>query len=187
MSILSRGRIVTPISGEVDDEDWRNQVQAQLDRITDIINGGIEFGDPQDPADPTSQTILAGADDTTAGAHNGTPGNVLTSFVELNLTAAGIKDTQCFHNLYLDTPGYTVPVAGEPNCRWLIAGIMHDGATTLDGTSTVALDVTFVGGNVTANSIFLRTNIVLGGTNITLHADHPLQVTLMFFRATRGE
>jgi GNAT superfamily N-acetyltransferase len=49
------------------------------------------------------------------------------------------------------------------------------------------LDVGFLGDAVTVNSIKLRFNLVLGGTSLTVNPTHPIQVTLFFTRATRGE
>ena len=180
MAEITTGRLTSDVSLE--------NIQAQLDRIIQVVNTDIEFGDPQNPKDPTSETLLAGFDFGTpvVDQHNGTPSNIRGSWVEAKLTSAGITDVLCTHNLYLNTPGYTLPVSGEPNCRWLLFGMMHDG-TNIDGTSTAALDVGFLGDAVTVNSIKLRFNLVLGGTALTVDAPHPIQVTLFFTRATRGE
>ena len=112
--------------GRLGREPTSEQLAAQLDHVVQVLNQEIEFGDPADPNDPTSATIKAGATATT-GAHNGTLANISGSWVEISLTATGNTDATCYHNLYLSSPQYAVPVTGEPNCRWQVHGIMHDG------------------------------------------------------------
>ncbi len=180
MSLIDAGRLGTG--------PRELQQQAQIDRIIAFANGDIEIGDPQDPFNTTSAAILAGATNTT-GAHNGTIVNLAGSWVEISLTSTGITNATCYHNLYpdsADTSVWTVPVTGEPNCRWAIKGKMHDG-TSDDGTSFYDVDVMFIGGTVAVNAIDLRFNLILGGTSITVGGDNPVLVTLWFTRATRGE
>ena len=157
--------------------------QRQIENIIKILNSEIEFGEPQDPEDLTS-TKLAGA--TGTGAHNGTPGNILGSWVEIQLTSTGITETTCNHNLYINEPDYTVPVTGQPNCRWSVWGVQHDG-TAADATSFLDVGVSFLSGTVSANAVDLRFNLTSSGTAATVDADHPVLVTLFFIRATRGE
>ncbi len=167
-------------------------LQAQQQRIVDEFNGRVSFGDPQNPKDPTSQTILAG-DYSSAREdnRNGFIANMEGAWVEVSLTAT-ITDKTCTHNLYLGEPTYTsgttqaVPVSGEPNCRWMIMGIMHDG-TNKDGTTTAGVDVVFMGGTVSVNAISLRFIVRSGGTALTVGSSNPVQVSLFFIRATRGE
>ena len=157
-------------------------IAQQLDHLLSIVDQRIEFGEPQDSSDPTS-AVRAGSTSTT---HNGTLSNIAGSWVEIALTATGITNATCYHNLYQTNPQYTVPVTGEPNCRWQIHGIMHDG-TNADATSTLSVDVFFVGGAVNTDDISLRFVVATGGTALTIDGDHPVLVTLFFTQATRGE
>ena len=160
----------------------------QIGEILRVIDDQIEFGEPQNPNDPTN-TQLAGAATTTSPevtGHNGTRSNILGSWVEIELTSAAITDVICTHNLFLHDPDYVVPVTGEPNCRWLNFGVMHDG-TNGDGTSVWELDVFFEGGAVTANAITLRFRLANVGTTYTIGANNQVLVTLFFIRATRGQ
>ena len=159
-------------------------VAEQVDELLRVVDQEIEFGEPQDPTDPTA-TGLAGAMGA-AGAHNGTLANIAGSFVETALTVTGLTTVTCSHNLYLEYPEYTVPVSGQPNCRWLMFGVMHDG-TGQDATSRLAVDVAFMGDTVNTDDIQLRFNLQLFGTAITVGSSNPVLVTLFFTRATRGE
>lgn len=159
-------------------------VAEQVDEILRVVDDKIEFGEPQDPSDPTA-TGLAGAMGA-AGAHNGTLSNIAGSWVEISLTATGLTTQTCIHNLYSDLSQYTVPVTGEPNCRWLLFGLMHDGQGQ-DGTSGLDLDIAFLGDTVAANSIQLRVDLSTVGTAVTVDGTHPALITLFFTRATRGE
>lgn len=157
--------------------------QEQLDQVINVINGDIEFGDPQDPNDPTSTTRAGG---TGSGSHNGTLSNIMGSWVDVSLTSANVTKVACNHNLYLNSPEHTVSVSGEPNCRWLIFGIMHDNQGE-DSTSSLDVSVSFLGDTVSVNSIELRFDPTTAGTAVTIDADHPILVTLFFTRASRGE
>lgn len=110
----------------------------QLGEAVYVLDDKLEFGDPLDPNNPQSTTLAGG---TGAGAHNGSPGNVWGSRVELEVGGAGAElntPITCHHNLYLNEPEYAVPVAGVPNVRWFVAGWQHDSATR---TLWDALDV----------------------------------------------
>lgn len=179
---MGRVHRVTPVGGDRS-FDPRDQ---QITEIMRVVDDQVEFGEPQDPNDPTSTTLagVMGA----AGAHNGTHSNISGSWVEISLTAAvpTIIDKDCVHNLYLHDPDYTVPNTAEPNCRWLVFGIMHDG-TGGDGTSYWNLDVFFEGGTVAANELPLRFRLEnAGGQAYTIGAANPVIVTLFFTRATQG-
>jgi len=99
---------------------------ATAERVGDALRAldkGISFGTPQDPADDTS-TDLAGS---TAAEHPGTLENITGSWVEVeidNNTLPTLDEViTCHHNLNVP-----VAVAGEPNVRWIVMGIQHDGA-----------------------------------------------------------
>jgi hypothetical protein len=118
-----------------------NNPQSIIDMVTEVtgvVDRNIEFGEPLDPNDPGSTTLAGG---TGAGAHNGTPGNIFGSWVELEVGGQGAElntPLVCRHNLFLDDPEYAVPVAGSPNVRWSVWGWQHDNATR---TLWDALDV----------------------------------------------
>ena len=162
-------------------------VAEQVDELLQVLDDKVEFGEPQNPKDATDtpSRILAGTV-AVEDAHNGTTSNIAGSWIESALTVSGLTTVTCTHNLYLDSPQYTVPVTGEPNCRWLPFGVMHDG-TGKDATSRMAVDVAFMGDTVSANAIALRFNLQLFGTAITIGSSNPVLVTLFFTRATRGE
>jgi hypothetical protein len=124
--------------------------------------------------------------------HNGLLSNIAGSWVEIALEATGMTEAACAHNLYLTNDQYTVPVTGQPNCRWLVFGVMHDGdvggAAPADAGTRLGVDVSFVGGDtVAANAINLRFNLRVDGLRPTIDGDHPVLVTLFFTKATRGE
>ena len=160
-------------------------IAQQVDELLWVVDDKIEFGEPQNPNDPTDTSQLAGAMGA-ENAHNGTTSNIAGSWVEISLTGTGLTTETCIHNLYLQDPDYVVPVTGEPNCRWLLFGLMHDGQGQ-DGTSGLDLDITFLGDTVAANSIQLRVDLSTVGTAVTVDGTHPALITLFFTRATRGE
>ena len=163
-------------------EENLHSLSEQVSEILQVLGDRVEFGEPVDPNDPTS-AVLAGG--TGAGTHNGVTSNIMGSWVELSLTATGISDQTCNHNLYLTNNQYTVPVAGKPNVRWLPFAVMHDG-TGKDATSFLDVEVEFLGGTVSANSIVLRVRVATVGTAVTVDASHPVRVTLFFTQATKG-
>jgi hypothetical protein len=151
------------------------------------VDGNMEFGEPSNPNDPTS-TTLAGATGVDA-SHNGTPGNIAGSWVEVELESMGMSIITCTHNLYLHDPDYVVPVSGQPNCRWLPFGVIHAGTgkDTTVASSRVVVDVCFLGDTVAANSIQLRFNVTMMGDDITIASgSNAVLVTLFFTKATRG-
>jgi hypothetical protein len=180
---------VIPISGRGGREPDQNAIVRQLDDVTRVVNEGVSFGEPQDPEDPTS-TVLAGGIDGTwiAGDHNGTLGNLEGSWVEVVLEDTGATDITCTHNLFaeLDNAQYAVPVSGEPNCRWLTFGVMHDG-TAKDASTRFHVSVSFVGGTVAVHEIDLRFDLAVSGTTPTIDSTHPVLVSLFFVKASRGE
>lgn len=174
-------------------------LSQQVNEILRVIDNRIEFGEPQDPAGPTtlrpdgSAASLAGAGfaTPTAGAHNGTTSNILGSWVEVVLPAVGTNVVRCYHNLFLDdnvTPQYTVPVSGEPNVRWLLFGCGHsDGDAAGDATSGLLVTPAFILGNaVTAKYIDLSISVATVGTALTISADYPVLACLFFTQASRG-
>jgi hypothetical protein len=148
------------------------------------VDGDIEFGEPQDPADPAS-TTLAG-DMGAAGMHNGLLSNIAGSWVEVALENTGLTTVTCTHNLYDEDSPYVVPVAGQPNRRWLVFGIQHDG-TASDGGTRIGVDVAFMGDTVAVHEIDLRFNLRVDGLRPTIQEANPVLVTLFFTKATRGE
>jgi hypothetical protein len=176
------GQVARVTTGSGNVESRLDAVRQQMNELLLVVDDFIEFGEPQNPNDPTS-TTLAGATGVDA-SHNGTISNVNGSWVEVLLTATGIADTTFTHNLFLD-PNYTVPVTGEPNCRWIHFAVMHDG-TNKDGTSDITFSLKFMGGTVTGSSIQLRTNLATVGTAVTIDGNHPVKICLFFTKATRG-
>ena len=162
-------------------------VSEQVDNLLREVDGNMEFGEPSNPNDPTS-TTLAGAAGQDA-SHNGTPGTIAGSWVEVELESMGMSKITCTHNLYLDDPSYTVPVSSQPNCRWLVFGVIHPGTLkdTTVPSSRVVVDVCFLGDTVAANSIQLRFNVTMMGDDITIAPGaNAVLVTLFFTKATRG-
>jgi len=154
---------------------------AREERAVGVKYGlqNIRFGHPNDPRDETSAQ-LAG-DLTTPNAHNGVLEDIEGSWVEIELTENDPTDVPCNHNLYLNNPEYTVPVAGSPNVRWSVWGWQHDGNGYVP---PVVLSVFFdssAGGAVAANTILLTFSV----SGLTPHADHPLKVTLFFIKAVK--
>lgn len=160
-------------------------VAEQVDNLVRVVDQEIEFGEPQDPADPTS-VVRAGDFATPAeGDHNGTTSNIAGSWVELHIEAPGRTTQTCTHNLYLSDPDYTLPVTGEPNCRWMVFGWQHDG-TGGSGTTELMLNVWFQSGTVTVNAVALEVSVDVHASTLTIDGTHPLLLTLFFTRATRG-
>ena len=162
--------------------------QAQLNRMKEVVDRKIEFGHPHHPID-LSLNYPPGAPRLSdpANQHNGTLDNIQGSWVEITLASTAAADRVCTHNLYVNDPTYTVPVTGEPNCRWLHCGTFHDGVGgSADATAAVAFN--FVGGTVAKQSINLRFWVTLTGTvNIAVGVLHPIRVCLFFIKAVRGE
>ena len=189
MARADLGRIGSNVSLET--------LQAQIDRLRSIINGKIGFGDPNFPANPTID-ILAGNPPIVGFevlAHNGSLDNIQGSWVEVILTSTAAVHTKVIHhNLYLNDPDYVVPVLDaatgrhQPNCRWFIMGVMHDGLST-DATTSIRADAAYVGGAglVTPNTISLKFGLVLVGNAPAINVFHPVRVTMFFIKATRGE
>ena len=183
MARADLGRIGSNVSLET--------LQAQIDRLRSIINGKIGFGDPNQPVSPTFDLYAGNAP--IVGfelfAHNGSLDNIQGSWVEVPLLTTGAVHTKVIHhNLYLNDPDYVVPVADQPNCRWFIMGVMHDGLST-DATTSIRADAAYVGGVglVTPNTISLKFGLVLVGNAPVINAFHPVRVTMFFIKATRGE
>ena len=149
-------------------------VVEHLYRVQRVVDRHVEFGSPQDPADPTSVVRALGA------AHNGTILNIEGSWFEAVLEATGRTAVTCIHNLDVATN----QPATAPNVKWLHFGVSHNG-TGADATSTYAVDVWYQGGARTADAIALVFNLVVGGTAPTVNAANPVVVTLFFVRAVR--
>jgi len=184
------GQVARVGGGIGDPESEMRALRQQINEILLVLDDHVEFGEPGNALDPeyTSPAKLAG-DMSVAGAHNGTVSNINGSWVEIALETYGLTEVTCTHNLYLNTPEYVVPVTGQPNCRWLFFGAMHDGtgADPVITTTRIGVDIAFLGGTVTANSIDLRMNLRIEGSTLTVDETHPVLVTLFFTKATRGE
>jgi hypothetical protein len=142
-----------------------------ITELTRVVDRDIEFGNPQNPYDDQS-TTLAGAG--TPTTHNGSVQNIRGQWVEVEFSAADTA-VAFTHNLNSD-----VAVAGEPNVRWIVFGLEHDG-NTADAAST--LSVSFeTGDTITANAIQLR--LYVGGTRV-VDGDHKAKATLFFIPAVR--
>ena len=147
------------------------QMSQAIGEIQQLLDGGVSFGHPQDPADDTS-TTLAGAGGTGAG-HNGTLANINGSWVEQGITTAGAA-TRFYHNLNLD-----VFSATSPNVRWFVAGAAHSGSGV---PATANFSVYYDHGDaVAADYIDLR----IGASGITVSAEEPLTIVLFFVPALR--
>ena len=157
----------------------------QVDELVRVVDGNIEFGEPQNPLD-ISDAGLAG-DFALADAHQGTPLNIAGSWVEIALEVVGLTTATCTHNLYLQDNAYVLPVTSQPNCRWLQFGVMHDGTPSQPASSRLGVDVFYFGDAVTTNSIDLRFNLRVMGIRPTIGSSNPVLVTLFFTKATRGE
>jgi hypothetical protein len=182
------GRVI-PINTRGGKEPDMGALTRQVDDVARQVNQ-LSFGEPQKPDDPTSAVLAGGDNDGTWAAtdHNGTPGNLEGSWVEVALEDTGPTDITCTHNLFgkLDNAQYTVPVSGEPNCRWIPFGVMHDG-TASDTSTRLKVSVAFVGGTVTVNAIDLRFSLEVSGTTPTIGSSNPVLVSLFFVKASRGE
>ena len=141
----------------------------QIVRVLDDAN--IEFGDPLSPLDDSS-AVLAGAG--TPTTHNGRLANIRGSWVEVEVTALDTAFT-CTHNLEIP-----VSVSGEPNVRWLVAAMRHDGQAA---TGTGAPSILFEEGDtITTNSIELR---LYCAAPRTINGTHPLHLSLFILPAVR--
>lgn len=144
-----------------------------LSRVQQIVDGGLEFGSPQDPKDPASATLANGV------AHNGTLVNVAGAWFEVAVAAADTK-FDCAHNL--GAPVATVAAVKQPNVRWLVFGFQHDG-TGADAASTLSVNYeTSDAASITTESFPLRL-YAAGGR--TVSADHPVKLTLFFTSGVR--
>lgn len=147
-------------------------ITEHLYRVQRVVDGSLEFGSPQDPADPTSAVVANGV------AHNGTILNMKGAWFSGLVVAVGRSNLTCVHNL--DTP----ITAGLIPVRWLVWGWSHGGA---GGGAATELDlaVWYMGGAVTAQSIVLAVSANLIAGALTINAGNPLRVDLWFERAVR--
>jgi hypothetical protein len=152
-----------------------NAVITQVEEIRRTLDYLVEFGNPQDPTDATS-TTLAGA---AAGNHPGTLQNIFGSWVEVEVSTADTAVT-CYHNLNMPV------ITGEPNVRWLVFGLEHDGwdggivgAASWDGAMSCSFQT---GDTINVNDIQLRFYAVAPRV---IAAAHPLKATLFFIPAIR--
>ena len=145
-----------------------------LKAIQRAVDGGVEFGSPQDPNDPTSTTRANGT------THNGTVVNLRGSWFEAVLEATGRTTVTCTHNL--DT--HVVGTATNPNVSWLVFGVLHDG-TAADATTTYTVNVWYQGGTRTADAVDLGFSLATAGTAPTINATHPVVVRLFFTPSER--
>jgi hypothetical protein len=143
-----------------------------LGEVRRVVDGNIEFGNPQDPADDTSST-LAGS---TTGAHPGTLSNIKGTWCEADVDTLDSPIT-FYHNLNID-----VAVSGEPNVRWLFSDYVHDGTGVTDGTAVISCNFEPTTCTVTTTSIDLQF-YAAGGR--TVDVTHLLKVSLFFVPAVR--
>jgi hypothetical protein len=143
-----------------------------LYRVGRVVDGRLEFGSPQDPADPTSVTVADGV------THNGTVLNMAGSWFSGLITAVGRSNLTCVHNLNTPTTAGLVPV------RWQKFGWSHNGT---GGGAATELDLAlwYMGGAVTANSIVLAASVNVIAGALTINAGNPLRVDLFFVGAVR--
>jgi len=151
-------------------EDPKDLVAA-IEELQEIVRQRVEFGNPQNPKDPTS-TTLAGSGAITE--HNGTLSNIRGSWVQVSVTALD-SPVVFTHNLDVEFVSATTP-----NVLWLPMRFVHDGTAAL-GSSALALNYE-TGDVVTRNSIELR---LYCGTGRTVSVASPVEVTLFFIPAVR--
>lgn len=187
-------------TGRLQDKVTLESLQSQLDQLTSTVNGQLGFGDPVHPTSPAipfgdvpaGNIPLVGFEDL---AHNGTLDNIQGSWVEVQIEGPSYPSLTtsthiCYHNLYANDPDYVVPVANQPNCRWLVAGAMHDGfgANPLAAFHVRVAYVAYTTGLVTPTSISLQFGMTWQGPGpFPVDVFHPIRVTLFFIKATRGE
>lgn len=143
-----------------------------LNRVIQVVDDAIEFGDPNDPYVETSGTKATGASTT----HNGRISNIRGSWVEAEFDSAGATATFT-HNLNL--PVFS---ASEPNVRWLFTNFSHSGAGP--GAATTAMSLLYEGGTVATNSIVLRL-MVAAGTRTIASGANAVKVCAFFTPAVR--
>ncbi len=164
-----------------------NMVDEQLNEIINVVDDRIEFGDPQHPQEPENNLkVAAFAILGLQGEflHNGTRSNIYGSWGEWPIPILGPTEINFTHNLYLDTPEYVLPVTGRPNVRFLHFGTFHNGAGS--GPSTLLqVDIHWLGGTVTANSIRLFIHARLQAGLLTVNSANRILITLFFTQATR--
>lgn len=165
-------RVVRPIENPADPQ----AIAEHASRLHRVVDGGIEFGSPQNPNDPQSSTRADGV------SHNGILQNIDGSWFEAVLTSTGKSTVTCIHNLNSEIQ--TNLPATVPNVRWLNFAVMHDG-TGADATSIYRVQVWYQGGSRDKDQISLGFDIVTAGTAPTINADHPVVVTLFFSKAVR--
>jgi len=118
---------LSKVPANIPDPEKPESIIKGVTDVTRVVDGEIEFGNPTDPRDDES-TTLAGSG--TPTEHNGSIQNIKGSWVEVEIGATGAQPAmgldeavECIHNL--DVP---VVATDEPNVRWFVAGIQHDGA-----------------------------------------------------------
>ena len=149
-------------------------IVEQMTELMEVLDGRVEFGDPNSGLDHTD-TTLAGASN---AAHPGNPLNILGSFVEVSLQTCDDATGQavtCYHNLDLDVPNLS---AGDFNVRWFVMGVQHD----LTGAGAGMSFSVFADSDqtVTKDAVVLTFKT----ETLTVDGDHPVKVTLFFVPAT---
>jgi len=155
--------------GIVDPNDPHSLSDA-LNRIIQVLDSQIEFGDPIDPDNPAATSPPRAG----SSGRNGTLQNIVGSWVEVAFTSA--SSSQAFtHNL--DIP---VAVAGEPNVRWLFTNFRHSGVGASPGT----LSLEFVNGSTLTNNAITLT-LRADGTRTINGAGDEVLVSVFLVPAVR--
>ena len=150
-----------------------------LGEVQRVLDGEVEFGHPSSPWDPNDATVgveLAG-DMAATRPHNGTPQNIVGSWVEVLFASAGVAGLFT-HNL--DIP---IVAADEPNVRWLFTNFKHSGAGA-SAVSTLTLDYDDALCTVTKDSIQLVLRMPAGSRTIGAGAN-AVRCSVFFTPASR--
>lgn len=163
---------------QIDVTDPKSMAEA-IQELQRVVGGLLDVGEPQNPYDESNTTDLAGdiVGPPAAGrpVHNGTPGNLLGSWVEVEIAAANAA-VAFNHNLDL-------PVVGtdEPNVRILSQTLRHSGAGAAPGPLSLEYDDSLC--TVGANTIELV--LRAGGTRTIAAGANAVKASVCFVPATR--
>ena len=160
------------------DPDDPKAIAEAITHILQVLDGGIEFGDPIDPKD-TSLTGLAGATATPpVDRHNGSLQNMGGSWVEVSTI---VLDTAIAFNHNLGVPiDAGTRNLDEPNVRWLFTNFSHDG-TGADANSCLTLHHE-EGDSITTDTIELR---LYSSSGRTVGSSNPVKISAYFIPVVR--